>query len=319
MLTCAKCKSANYCDKKCQKHHGKHGGHKKACGLATSSDANSKAHHNVAPPASAPKNSSNTQKKQPIDEDEPVHPCPICLGNEDIFGDCGQCNSCGQMFCGNCKPKIEALGKCPTCRAPLHGTPEDNFKNCVALVHERSVGRHTPVAQFNLGFMYRKGQGVKQNYTKALAYYQLASDQGNADAQSTLGFMYNNGQGVEQNYAKAVEYYQLAADQGCARAQCNLGFMYEGQGVEQNYAKAVAYYQLAADQGVAGAQYNLGSMYNNGDGVKQNYAKAVEYYRLAADQGLARAQHNLGGMYSDGTGVAKNRSTALKWIKLAAL
>jgi len=284
MLTCAKCKSANYCDKKCQKHHGKHGGHKKACGLATSSDANSKAHHNVAPPASAPKNSSNTQKKQPIDEDEPVHPCPICLGNEDIFGDCGQCNSCGQMFCGNCKPKIEALGKCPTCRAPLHGTPEDNFKNCVALVHERSVGRHTPVAQFNLGFMYRKGQGVKQNYTKALAYYQLASDQGNADAQSTLGFMYNNGQGVEQNYAKAV-----------------------------------AYYQLAADQGVAGAQYNLGSMYNNGDGVKQNYAKAVEYYRLAADQGLARAQHSLGGMYSDGTGVAKNRSTALKWIKLAAL
>ena len=122
MLVCAKCKSANYCNRECQVHHWKHGGHKKACGLATSSDSSSKTHSNVAPPTSAPKNSSNTQK-QPIDEDDPVHPCPICLEQEDMFGDCGQCVTCGQTFCGNCKPEIGALGKCPTYRAPFDCTP----------------------------------------------------------------------------------------------------------------------------------------------------------------------------------------------------
>ena len=79
-------------------------------------------------------------------------------------------------------------------------------------MHERSVGRHTPVAQSTLGFMYANGQGVEQNYAKAVEYYQLAADQGYANAQFNLGIIYEEGQGVEQNYAKAVEYDQLAAD-----------------------------------------------------------------------------------------------------------
>ena len=159
MLFCAKCKKTNYCNRECQVHHWKHGGHKKACGLATSSDSSSKTHSNVAPPTSAPKNSGNTQKKQPIDEDEPVHPCPICLENEDRFGNYAMCFTCGQMFCGNCQLRISEPAKCPTCRAPFDQTAEIDFKNCVALVHERSVGRHTPCAQFNLGNIYHIGRG----------------------------------------------------------------------------------------------------------------------------------------------------------------
>ena len=74
--------------------------------------------------------------------------------------------------------------------------------------------------------------------------------------------MYDNGQGVKQDYFKAVEWYQKAAEQGLAHAQYNLGVMYEeGRGVKQDYIKAVEWWQKAAEQGHSYAQNNLGNMY----------------------------------------------------------
>ena len=42
--------------------------------------------------------------------------------------------------------------------------------------------------------MYRKGQGVPQDYKAAVSWYSKAAEQGYASAQSNLGFMYANGQ-----------------------------------------------------------------------------------------------------------------------------
>ena len=60
--------------------------------------------------------------------------------------------------------------------------------------------------------MYENGQGVKQDYFKAVEWYQKASEQGLAGAQFSLGNMYYFGQGVRQDYTKAKEYYGLACD-----------------------------------------------------------------------------------------------------------
>jgi TPR repeat protein len=98
----------------------------------------------------------------------------------------------------------------------------------------------------------------------------------------------------KQKYALAHKYFELAAEQGDADAQYLLGNMYlNGQGAKQDCAKAKEYFELAAEQGNAGAQSNLGTMYSDGRGVKQDYAKAKEYFELAAEQGHASAQHNL--------------------------
>jgi len=78
-------------------------------------------------------------------------------------------------------------------------------------------------AQYNLGLMYYKGQGVLQDYKTAVKWYRLAAEQGNANAQSNLGLMYYKGQGVLQDYKTAVKWYRLAAEQGNANAQSNLG------------------------------------------------------------------------------------------------
>ena len=74
-----------------------------------------------------------------------------------------------------------------------------------------------------------------------------AADQGDAGAQFNLGVMYAKGQGVAQDYAQAVSWYRKAADQGNAGAQFNLGFMYaKGQGVAQDAMIAYALYNLSA-------------------------------------------------------------------------
>ena len=62
-------------------------------------------------------------------------------------------------------------------------------------------------------------------YRKAVEYYQLSADQGDASAQYKLGYMYKNGYGVEQSYQKVIEYYQLAADQGNTKAQRNVDYI----------------------------------------------------------------------------------------------
>ncbi len=51
---------------------------------------------------------------------------------------------------------------------------------------------------------------------------------------SVLGYCYDNGQGVAKDLSKAVEFYTLAANQGNAFAQFNLGYCYyNGEGVQR--------------------------------------------------------------------------------------
>ena len=49
--------------------------------------------------------------------------------------------------------------------------------------------------------------------------YQLAAQQGNADAQRSLGWMYEVGVGFPQDEGIALKWYRLAAEQGNDRAQ----------------------------------------------------------------------------------------------------
>ena len=70
------------------------------------------------------------------------------------------------------------------------------------------------VAQFNLGQMYRKGEGVPQDDQTAVKWYRLAAEQGLAKAQFDLGVMYYKGRGVPQDFVYAHMWFNVAASQG---------------------------------------------------------------------------------------------------------
>jgi serine/threonine protein kinase len=173
-------------------------------------------------------------------------------------------------------------------------------------------------AQYYLGEMYDKGNGVKENDIEAVKWYRKSAEQGNANAQNNLGYMYDKGSGVKENDIEAVKWYRKSAEQGNASAQNNIGVMYdEGTGVKENDVEAVKWYRKSAQQGDANAQNNLGSMYDNGNGVQKNYSEAVSWYIKAASQGNISSQYNLGLKYQYGEGVPVNYNKAYYWYMKA--
>ena len=134
----------------------------------------------------------------------------------------------------------------------------------------------------------------KGDYATALRILRPLAEQGYASAQFNLGVMYNKGQGIPQDYAEALKWHRLAAEQGYASAQFGLAIMYEeGKGTPQDYAKAVKLYLLSAEQGNARAQVNLGFMYGNGHGVLQDYVEAHKWFNLAASRHTEEEDRNL--------------------------
>ena len=147
------------------------------------------------------------------------------------------------------------------------------------------VGTPASSADFQKGL----DAAQKRDFATALRELTPLAKQGHARAQYNLGLMYKNGQGVPQDYKTAIKWYQLAAEQGNASAQFNLGLLYKkGEGVPQDYKTAVKWYKLAAEQGHASAQNNLGLMYDNGQGVPQDYTRAHMWWNIAASSGKSK-------------------------------
>lgn len=158
----------------------------------------------------------------------------------------------------------------------------------------------------------------QQNFPAAAAAFKKAAEQGKSDAQFNLGLMYLKGEGVAQNYVEAKALFEKAAAQNNVRAQVNLARMYaKAKGVAPNYGMAVFWFNKAVELGYADAQYSLGVLYVNGIGVSRDFDKAHDLFLKAAKQKNASAQYQLGLMYFKGKGVAIDKVAAMKWLILA--
>jgi TPR repeat protein len=156
----------------------------------------------------------------------------------------------------------------------------------------------------------------RRDYATALQIFRQLADQSNARAQFSLGVMYNKGQGVKQDYEAALRWYREAADQGYVLAQYNIGLMHsKGQGVPQDYAEAATWYRKAAEQGYSAAQTRLGDMYVLGQGVAQDYVQAHMWFNLAAARGqkLARVNRNRLAKQMTPEQIAEARRLAREW------
>ncbi|MGJ8656824.1 MAG: protein kinase domain-containing protein [Akkermansiaceae bacterium] len=203
---------------------------------------------------------------------------------------------------------------------------------------------------FELGLKYYHGDGVTQDYGKALENFQKAAERDNVIAMNLLGWMYDAGEGVEKNLMQSTSWYRKSAELGYASAQYNLAECYkEGYGVEKDFKEAMSWYRKSAEQGNeraiphlgdfyregiksgmdpkeavrwiteaaengdAASQCDLGKLYVIGKGVKRDPKMAVSWLRRSAEQGYARGQHNLGKCYENGIGVIKSDKSALEW------
>lgn len=208
-------------------------------------------------------------------------------------------------------------------------------------------------AQYTMGLMHNRGEGVAQNSDEALKWFHISAAQDNPDALSVLSFMAHSA----GNAAGALEYSKKAAENGHLDSQVSLGVMYcKGMGgVAKDYQQAAKWLGMAINQGSPKAQaiydsmrfkgegvkkfskqeaagwlkksYEYGpaeaqgviaSMYYEGDGVEKNLPQAVRWYKRAAESGFAAMQLQLGFMYYTGEGVKKDLKQAFKWTYKAA-
>jgi len=91
---------------------------------------------------------------------------------------------------------------------------------------------------------------VAQNQAESVRWFRMAADQGDRDAQYNLGTIYAKGQGVKPDGQEAVKWYLKAASQGDVDSQYMLGVRYAtGKDVPQDPVEAYRWFSLAASQG----------------------------------------------------------------------
>jgi len=130
--------------------------------------------------------------------------------------------------------------------------------------------------------------GLARDYQKAFQLLEPAAEQGDARAQYMVGLMYKKGEGIPENDAKAVHWYTESAKQGRRDAQFSLGSKYYmGIGVPQDYAIAAHWYTKAAKQGYTKAQLIIGVMHNGGRGLPKDHVRGYAWSSIAASQGIA--------------------------------
>jgi hypothetical protein len=167
--------------------------------------------------------------------------------------------------------------------------PRDKLERIACI--RRAAEQGLAEAQYHLGRLFEKGDGIEQNNTRAAHWYLQAAEQGNALAQNSIAELCYEGHGVEQDYNVALKWYEAAADQGVASAAYNAGYIYfEGLHVKRDRSKGLALFEVSAFSNCTLAKYALGVIYEQGLGVDKDKRKAIRYYKSAAEDGDADAK-----------------------------
>jgi TPR repeat protein len=191
---------------------------------------------------------------------------------------------------------------------PVEQNPLENYLTALKLKSEKKfemaifylqqvASCDLPLIHYELGWCYRKGEGVQQDFGKALNSYQAAAKLGLASAHHELGFCYKRGEGVAEDPQAAAEQFQLALAKGYTPAAYELAWHYaNGKGLAKDSSKAVEHFKKAAEGGMVAAQYHLACHYESGIGIAKDLKRAKKYHQLAAGKGHQDAAIHLANL-----------------------
>lgn len=207
----------------------------------------------------------------------------------------GHQSACVTTDCGRQAPDI-ALAPPISTRSDVAMSNPDSTDLAAARIDaiRQAAEQGDAQAQFDLGHMTARGEGVTGDKAEGARWLRKAGEQGHVDAQFLLAGLYLMGDGVAQSAPEGVEWLDRAASQGHADAQYLLGLMREdGDGCDIDPTDAVRWYGQAANQDHAGAQYRLAQMKEHGVGCEINLTEAFKWYRRAALQDYPDAREDL--------------------------
>lgn len=193
--------------------------------------------------------------------------------------------------------------------APAHAAPSGD--RVIQLANQGN-----PTALTILGLRALDGTGGQPvNLPEAVKDLTQAAQKGQAVAQYRLGTLYERGQGVTADPAQAAHWYEMAANQGNRKAMHNLAVAYaSGTGGKKNMAEAARWFAKAAGLGLSDSQFNLAVLYERGDGVPQSLLDAYKWYSIAAAAGDQESKQRIAVLQtqlsdSDRAAAAKSAAT----------
>lgn len=170
-------------------------------------------------------------------------------------------------------------------------------------------------ASYLLGFLKENGLGGPQDKSGALNLYQIAANEGVADAQFALG----NQAASRGQYELAYKWLEKAANQDLPQAQTRLATLYaEGRGGAVNAERAFKLFSAAAEQGDAEGLAGVGIAHLTGAGASLDYPKAAVAFEQAANLGHAQSQYNLALLYDSKLLGKPDPAKTHHWMKAAA-
>lgn len=105
-----------------------------------------------------------------------------------------------------------------------------------------------------------------KNYREAMRLLRPLAEQGDPEAQYYVGRMYEKGDGVRKNADEVVKWYTRAAEAGYAAAQYRVavGYAFGYAGLPRDHQEAVKWLRKSAEGGYKRAQKTLGRAYAEG-------------------------------------------------------
>ena len=161
--------------------------------------------------------------------------------------------------------------------------------------YRKAARQGMALAQADTGFLLAHPQvGLSVDYAEAFSWLEEAAPKVPM-AQRELGILYRQGRGVPVDTAKGIDLIRTAADHGDPVAQTILAdaFDHGSDGLAIDHHEAVLYFQRAALQNNAFAQRSLAIHLRSGEGVASNQDQAAAWFKRAATNGDAYAKAQL--------------------------
>ncbi|QHF10774.1 SEL1-like repeat protein [Pseudomonas syringae] len=135
------------------------------------------------------------------------------------------------------------------------------------------IARGIPGGYYDMGHYLDMGYGVKQDESKANAYFRRAADLGNPDAQFYVSKLL---EGIEAAEATVTSMRRCAMNQGHAQAAFNYGIYMKVRG---NYPEAIRGFQAGVRYGSRNSAGFLREGFSTTDASNEQY-----YFALPADE-----------------------------------
>ncbi|MBU4063309.1 peptidoglycan-binding protein [Hyphomonas sp.] len=193
------------------------------------------------------------------------------------------------------KPDLATLAPQPAAEPVRLATRGDTSFPAIPVVVtvEAEANAGNAVAQYQ----YAQVKLTEGDLETAAAFLRRAAQKGIAPAQYELGKLYERGQGVDRDIIEARNLIQKAAEAGHIIAMYDYAlFLAEGEGGEKSEIGAVDWFTQAAELGVIDAQYNLGVINAEGIGVPKDLVRALYWFEVAAKAGDTGAEQEVANL-----------------------